>query len=155
MPIRPTSNEAKAQRGERPCRMRDTITLPAGVPECPITLNTYGQDAWDRLVRVLRSARVLTKADGPAVALIARALGDLEEARVKMIETGGAVVPSKRGDPVSNPWAREHQRAFDNVRRLLTEFGLTPAARLKVQRTGDPKKAKSDPLEGMLNGRAR
>jgi P27 family predicted phage terminase small subunit len=149
MPALPLNNEAKRAAGMQPCRIRDTLELPSGVPRCPIKLNRWGKRAWGRLIPVLVDAKVLTKADGLAVGILARAIGDLDEAEDRMNKSGGAVIAGRLGDTKMNPWGAVRQRAFNNVRDMLTPFGLTPAARLKVQKTATVA-GEEDPLEGML-----
>ena len=150
MPPRRRSNEANRAAGAHPYRMRDTLELPAGTPRCPIRLDKWGRRAWKRLIPVLQDARVLTMADGLPAGLLARAIGDLDEAKAMLASSGGPVIDSRLGERKMNPWAMEHQRAFGNVCKLMVEFGLTPAARLKVQVSPRKDAKGKDPLEDML-----
>lgn len=150
MPPRPRCNEANRAAGAHPYRIRNTLDLPAGTPRCPIRLDTWGRRAWKRLIPVLQDAGVLTKADGLPAGLLSRMIGRLDEAEAKLESSGGPVIDSRLGEKKINPWAMEHQRAFLNVCRLMVEFGLTPAARLKVQKSTEPRGDAKDVLEGML-----
>lgn len=100
--------------------------------------------------------RILTMADGPALALLCDAYAEYLEAREKTsgrkgktYETttaqGGTMIrPRPEVAMASDAWRR--------VQRMLSEFGLTPSSRAKV--VVRPKE-EEDPLEKLRNaGRA-
>jgi len=150
MPPRPRCNEANRAAGAHPYRMRDVADLPAEIPACPFDLDARAQAAWDHMAPRLHERGLLTAAYGPALGLVARAMGDLEEAKARLTDTGGPVIEGRLGNRVTNPWAHEYQRASTNLRHLLTEFGLTPAARLKVQASPTKPPKGKDPMEEIL-----
>ena len=54
-------------------------------------------------------------------------------AAVRMAENEGTVIHTANGTPVQSPYVGIANRALTNFTRIAVEFGLTPAARSRVQ----------------------
>ena len=66
-----------------------------------------------------------------------------------MIRKFGAVVKSPSGFPLCSPYVPIANRAFEKMRRMLVEFGCTPASRTSVTRATAPTPP-SNPLSRFL-----
>lgn len=123
---------------------------PAGISanaQPPEWLGDRGREAWTDLLPVLRRMGVISTADPMAFALLCDALGEYMEARAwvqahedvyAVAGKDGALTWRKR------PEVEIAQDAWRRAKTMLTEFGLTPAARSRV--SGKPDEA-MDPLD--------
>lgn len=118
----------------------------------PEWLGDNGKEAWSDLLPVLRGMGVVTIADPMAFALLCDALGEYIDARAWLKEHEDVyAVASKDGDLTwrKRPEVEIAQDAWRRAKTMLTEFGLTPAARSRVSgKAADM----SDPLEKWMSG---
>lgn len=118
------------------------------IPSCPAHLDDSGKVAWGRLSVLLDRMGVLTEADSFALERLCDCYTDILECR-QLIATDGRTytVETKEGEILikGNPAVAQLRAADAQFKSYLIEFGLTPAARSKVNVTpdGDDKK---DPL---------
>ncbi|MGH8578872.1 MAG: phage terminase small subunit P27 family [Gammaproteobacteria bacterium] len=106
----------------------------------PADLSDEAKRHWRRFARPLYEAGILTELDGLALRMLCEALVLWEEAG-REVEREGLVIPGYNGNLVISPYARIANTAFDQVTRLLAEFGMTPASRTRIK-TG---RAPADP----------
>lgn len=102
-------------------------------PAMPIWLDVEGKKAWKKLAPILTRMRVLTEADGFALAVLCEAWSRYRRA-TDMLAQYGDVYPVKNADGTlkmlrRSPYSSMQMELALNVRRMLAEFGLTPAAR--------------------------
>lgn len=115
-------------------RTRKKEPTPAAIrPKRPAWLDDEGAKAWDQLVPILERMRVLTEADGFALAVLCEAWARYRRA-TDMLNQYGDVYPVKNPDGTlkmlrRSPYSAMQMELALNVRRMLAEFGLTPAAR--------------------------
>lgn len=121
--------------GHRPLNDNEpTPPKPDRAPYAPRFLTAEAQKEWRRLAPVLLDLGLYTEADYAALAMYCQAWGRWVEAERKIDETGGAVLTSKDvGNLYQNPHSATANKAFDQVRKMLAEFGLTPATRARLQ----------------------
>lgn len=118
------------------------------IPSCPAHLDDSGKVAWGRLSVLLDRMGVLTEADSFALERLCDCYTDILECR-QLIATDGRTytVETQTGEILikGNPAVAQLRAADAQFKSYLIEFGLTPAARSKVNVTpdGDDKK---DPL---------
>ncbi len=102
------------------------------MPSPPDTLNEYGQQVWRAYGKMLLDAGLLTKGDYIALELLCQAYGRWIEAE-KQVAKHGTVLKSKTsGNLFQNPYLSVANRAWEQVKKMLAEFGLTPAERTRV-----------------------
>jgi P27 family predicted phage terminase small subunit len=89
---------------------------------------------WPVVARQLDDAGVLTSMDAAALALYCEALGRWQDANGLIAKTG-LVVPGLKGILTQNPVAHIANAAFDQMRKMLIEFGMTPSSRSRVSKT--------------------
>lgn len=117
-------------------------------PTMPAWLDAEGKKAWKHLVPILERMRVLTEADGYALTMLCVAWSRYRIACDKL-EQFGDVYPVKGPDGQvkalkRSPYAVLQIEHAMNVRRMLQEFGLTPAARGRIVALPESKNGKTD-----------
>lgn len=135
---RPVPNVIKMLRGtDQPCRINkkepkpksDNIAMPAG-------MSKQAQKHWDLVSKQLKEAGILTNLDVHALEIYCESYALWKDATDK-INTHGAVVKGNNGFPVRSPYLMVAQRGFDQMRTMLTEFGMTPSSRTRVNSTDE------------------
>ncbi len=135
----------------RPDRLNPHEPQPAettGRP--PAWLKGQGRRVWRWLVPLLREMRVLTAADEQALALLCDVFAEYLEAREILRQRGLTYeTTTPQGDRMVRPRPEVAiaADAWRRVQRMLTEFGLTPSARSRVQALPAPE---CDPFEELL-----
>ncbi|WP_188036009.1 phage terminase small subunit P27 family [Pseudomonas sp. EZ-C24] len=135
---RPTPTELKLVRGNPGKRaINKNEPKPARrIPSAPAHLTNEAQVAWGRLTVLLDRMGVLTEADGFALERLCDcyaeilALREIVDAQGRTYET-----TSTQGELVlkANPAVAMLADVDRRFKSYLVEFGLTPAARSKVQ----------------------
>ena len=101
-------------------------------PRCPAYLDAGAKKEWRRLIPILERMRVLTEGDAIALASLCQQYAMLQEAQVKLQKTG-LLMKTKSGYVQQSPLVGIITAAVDQVNKLCREFGLTPAARTRIQ----------------------
>lgn len=111
------------------------------MPPKPKNLSKRQSDLWDRLADTTFKMGVLTEADGLALSMLCEAWGDFEAAKdiLKQFGTMTYETPATSGGTLQrlHPAVGIKERADARVRAWCSEFGLTPAARVRVQKAID------------------
>lgn len=116
--------------GKRKLRS-DEPSPTAGVPDPPATLHPDIKAQWDKVGALLNGMGVLTKADGSALLLLARAAADFLTYS-DAAPPGSDVLMSDEGNAYWNMAAAARDKAESRLLRMLVEFGLTPSSRTRV-----------------------
>lgn len=120
--------------GHRRLNPREPKPSP-GIPVSLIALSTKSQATYAALAAQLEAMGVLTIADGSALELLADVLTEYRAAR-DVVQTKGATYScrTKNNGQMTRirPEVRIAESAMKRALAMLTEFGLTPAARTKV-----------------------
>lgn len=132
--------EPTARRGKR-------------TPSAPYYLSEAAAAEWRRVARMLHEMRVLTDADVQALALYCAAFARWAGAE-RMVEEQGEVVLTGTGSVKINPYVQIANLAWEQMRKMLLEFGMTPSARARIQ-VLDPGEAENDPFDELLARRER
>src|SRR5262245_15772580 len=103
-----------------------------GVPDAPRGLDARERQEWDELGARLAAMGVLQKQQAEALELLVRAKVRYLRLAAKVREMGEVLADAK-GDLYRNPHAIAMEKAEVEFRRLLLEFGLTPAAATRVR----------------------
>jgi P27 family predicted phage terminase small subunit len=128
----------KALRGTlRPDRVNHREPKPPlGIPRARRQLSKAARREYRLLVAVLAPMRVLTIADGQALELTACALAEYHQAAAVIAEHGVSYEAKTAAGAIMRRARPEQAIAADAWRRAhagLASFGLTPAARPKVE----------------------
>ena len=130
----PLPSAVKRARGTYQ-RCRESPDEPrgtAGVPEPPSGLDARERSEWDALGARLAAMGVLQREQGDALELLVRAKVRYLRLAAKVREMGEVLADGK-GELYRNPHAIAMEKAEVEFRRLLLEFGLTPAAATRVR----------------------
>ncbi len=117
--------------GRRPLNDNEPRPAPR-LPSAPSHLSPEAKKEWRRSGRMLLQLGVMTEADRTALALYCQAYGRWVEAE-DALRRYGFMVKSPSGFPMQSPYLAVANKAMEQLRSLLSEFGLTPASRTKVQ----------------------
>ena len=132
-------NEPEPKRAER-------------TPSVPTWLDDKAKGIWKEHARILWAAGLLTQIDREALAALCETTA-LYRTAVDMIRVEGAVWTSKEtGYTQQSAWATVRGQALNKMQSLWSEFGMTPAARTRIQ-VEKPEKEEDD-LAKLLKGRA-
>jgi P27 family predicted phage terminase small subunit len=116
--------------GKRP--LPAEIPVPAGLPHCPEHLTPEARAEWDRMIRELDAAGIITVLDRSALALYCTAWGRWVTAE-KALKKKGPIITTKAGNIIQNPALSIANQAMTQMQRMLVEFGLTPSSRARVK----------------------
>ena len=117
--------------GKRP--LNEHEPQPARVvPTRPEWLAGAAAKVWDDYADLLHKNGLLTELDGMAFAMLCKSFERWAQAEKELAKTG-LVLLAPSGFPIPNPWLGIATGAMDKIRELLSQFGMTPAARSKVQ----------------------
>ena len=116
----------------------------AVMPRCPksVRQNPSARKAWRQLMSLARSMRVLTEADGPLLEKLALSAG-----RIRWIEAEESkhglgifmqIYESKTGAKIGQPSViyTIYRNEMEFFFRGLLQFGMSPAARPRIQTVG-------------------
>ncbi len=101
-------------------------------PKCPEQLDDEAKREWKRVIRELEAAKLISVLDRAALAAYCQAWSRWIEAEAKL-KQHGVVVKSPNGWPIQSPYLAIANRAMAQMTTFLCEFGLSPAARTRIQ----------------------
>ena len=130
---RPTPTALKliqGNPGKRPLNKAEP-KVKVYAPSCPRHLKKAAKTEWRRIAPILTNIGILSAIDRAALAGYCQAWGRWVEAEEKVSERG-EVVKSSNGNIIQNPYLCVANRAMDNMRKFLIEFGMTPASRSRI-----------------------
>ena len=120
----------EGNRGRRPINDREPKPL-AVRPKCPTYLDEAGQKEWKRLIPILLRMRILTEADGMALANLCQAYSTMTKAQ-EQLNKAGILYKTKSGYIQQSPLLGIVNSQIEIINRLCREFGLTPSARSRI-----------------------
>ncbi len=113
-------------------------------PTPPAHLGEVAKTEWKRMADELFSLGLLTRIDRAALAAYCKAYErwvQAEQALARMAErdllTGGLMIKTTNGNAIQNPLVGTANRAMLDVVKFASEFGMTPAARSRIE-AGNP-----------------
>ena len=120
-------------------RDRDGEVQPEALnPAPPEGLSDNARQHWQQIMESLGEAGILAAMDRDALILYCETWSRWSEANA-MLERHGLVFKSPKDNktPVLSPYFKVSLQTGDQLRRLLTEFGMTPVSRVGLK--GKPK----------------
>lgn len=119
-----------------------------GMPRCPAHLDAKAKTAWKKLCKHLDEMGVIAHADEYALEILVSVYARIRDLQKSIKDHGGTTYTSEREDGAvfhkALPQVAQLEKAESTFRSYLTEFGLTPSARVKLK-TEEPDD-KDDPL---------
>lgn len=129
---------AEGNPGKRPINSREPKPSETR-PRMPASLDPSAKKEWRRLLPILERMRVLTEADGIALANLCYDYSLLQQAQASLVKTGMLTMNKKTEMIHQNPLIKVVAQTTDRISRGLQQFGLTPASRSRIQTVSDPK----------------
>jgi len=116
--------------GKRPLNKNEPLPkqLP---PKCPSHLDRRAKREWKRMAPLLENLGLLTEIDGTAFGIYCQAYSTWVEATEKVKKTG-MIVKAPSGYPIQNPYLAIANKAVDQMRAFLAEFGMMPSSRSRI-----------------------
>lgn len=118
-----TARPSRVNKSE-PKPKADNIKMPAG-------LSTGAKKCWKIVAAQLKEAGVLTNLDSHALAMYCEVFARWQTANENLARFG-PVIKAPSGFPVQSPYLTISNKAFDQMKGMLIEFGMTPSSRTKV-----------------------
>jgi P27 family predicted phage terminase small subunit len=115
----------------------------------PAWLSKDEQAEWKRITRELSAMQLLTSADADAIAVYCQVAVRYRAASDE-VSRNGLTVMTPNGYPVINPALSIVNKCIQQMHRLLTEFGMTPASRSRI---AVPEQTTVDPYEEYKRGK--
>lgn len=115
--------------------LRDGARVPVGIPEPPPHLLDDALKEWGRITPLLLELGLIAQVDRAAIAVYCQAYARWVQAEKKIAELGDAglvAVVAKSGYEQIGPWLQVSNRAVEQMHKFLSEFGMTPSARTRV-----------------------
>lgn len=138
--------------GKRP--MNPDEPMPPVGAQMPEGMSEAAQKEWGRISKQLENAGILTEIDADALGLYCEAYARYKHANAQLARFGIVVRGARTGFPVQSPFLAIANKAFEQMRSILTEFGMTPSSRTRVSKVQGGKK-KSRLLEAIGGGGSR
>lgn len=129
--------------GKRALPTQEPTPAPAPITP-PATLKGDALAEWDRIAPLLSAAGLLTQLDPFALTLYCEAYADWSEAK-RQIDKFGTVIKGAKGFPVLSPYVGIAAKAWERMRKILIEFGMTPSSRARVT-TAEQRPTDADPF---------
>ncbi|MBN9472279.1 MAG: phage terminase small subunit P27 family [Bosea sp.] len=125
---------------------------PRGAPEAPLWLSNRAAEIFAGLCATIDGMGYLSTADQAVIAMAASRLEEVEIATARVEDEGRTYdTTSATGDRMirPNPMVAQRSEAMRHAHALLSELGLTPAARSKVSAG---KKNDENPFKALMGG---
>jgi P27 family predicted phage terminase small subunit len=109
-----------------------------GIPPVPAQLSDEAKAEWERLAPELFEQGVLCPQDGAALAALCEFRADFLHASTMCATKDGQdrkVIKTANGNFQENPYYSIKKRSAELMYKFLTEFGLTPASRSRLNAT--------------------
>lgn len=122
--------------GKRPINVH-TFSPASEIPPCPAVLKGEARKEWKRITEELHQYHMIGKVDRGLLSMLCTTWARYVEAE-EMIEkaarngASGLFVKTPNGFPVQSPWVAVSNKAIETYKGLCAEFGLSPAARVRV-----------------------
>lgn len=127
------SNMKVLKGTDQPCRMNPDEAEPEGaIPAAPDHLSQDASIEWGRISQELYQLGLLSRVDRAALAAYCQAYGRWCEAE-RAMQQSGMLVKTTNGNVIQSPYVSIANKSLEIMHKYLTEFGMTPSARAKVQ----------------------
>lgn len=101
------------------------------MPSAPRWMSLEAKRQWRRLAPRLFKTGLLTEVDGVGLAMLCEAIGQYVEGK-EIVEREGTIAISDQGNVYQHPAVGLMKTARAEVLKWAREFGMTPAARSRI-----------------------
>ena len=118
---------------DQPCRMNPNEAEPdLAIPSPPEHLSQTASVEWGRVSQELYYLGLLSRIDRAALAAYCQSYSRWVEAELQLTQKG-LLVKTKNKNIIQSPLVGIANKSMEMMHKFLTEFGMTPAARARVQ----------------------
>lgn len=117
--------------GKRPLNQAEPAPA-VGIPDCPDHLTDLAKAEWARISKELVALGLLTQLDRSALAAYCQCYARWANAETQIKKTAD-LGKTKKGAVIQNYWLPIANRALEQMKDYLTEFGLTPVSRSRIK----------------------
>lgn len=142
---KPTATSILKLRGSWRGKVRgDDLSLDQKRPQRPAWLQGEAKKCWDRLVPILHKSGLATELNRETLALMCSAWADYVEADRQLAAernkdgSRALLIKTDKGAVMENPLLYVRKRAFDQVMKVASCYGLTPADLSSVRAVEKP-----------------
>lgn len=120
-------------------QLKSSINPDVKIPTCPKHLSAEAKTEWKRISVELEKLGIISQIDLAALAIYCQAYGRWVQSEVKIKELNdlgnydGFFDETPNGYKQISVWMQISNRAVDQMRRMLPEFGMTPSARSRIR----------------------
>jgi len=107
--------------------------VPERTPRPPAFLSDSAAEVWRDLGKLLREAGLFTVVDRYALAMFCAVAARWMKAEREIERLGVVLIAEESGNLYQNPWLYVANKAWGQMRQMLSEFGLTPAERSRLK----------------------
>lgn len=136
--------------GKRKLNDREPQPNP-GKPRVPSHLDDEARREWHRMADKLLELGLLTEIDRAALAAYCVAWSRWVDAENKVRQYGLVMLSPDKGWPIQSPYLAIANKAMEQMRALLVEFGMSPSSRSRIQTTAP--KPPQDQFEELFGDR--
>lgn len=116
--------------GKRP--LLDEPEPPLEIPEAPDHLDEIARKEWARITELLNQLGLIAQLDMAGVAAYCVCYSRWVDAERRVAKHGIIVLSPDKKFPMKSPYLTVAESAMESMRKLLAEFGLTPASRSRI-----------------------
>ena len=118
--------------GKRPLNLNEPKPrLPKRTPSPPAILGAAGKREWRRVAKELVPLGLLTEIDVSGFTAYCFAYQHWYDSE-RLLAQEGYVVTTPNGFPVQSPYVGIANKAMQQMRAFMVEFGMTPASRSRI-----------------------
>lgn len=118
-------------------------------PECPSWLEPEAKLEWERMAEIMEGIGILTEIDMTSFAGYCQAYARWKEAE-EFLSKHGTIFKTPSGYIQQVPQVSIAQTYLKAMKDFASQFGLTPAARTRIQVNMEKSAESDDPMERML-----
>lgn len=102
------------------------------VPDCPEWLDEEARTEWERICAELARLGLVSNMDRGGLALVCQAWSDFRAA-TELVQASGTLATTSNGNIIQHPAVGMKNKAAQLYLKACSEFGMTPAARTRVE----------------------
>lgn len=137
-------------------RLESTVTTASEIPKPPKNFDSQHVEKWNEICQKIIDLGVFAIQDYDAIVSYVKNWAISETAWQDVVENGQTLwIETANGQkPITNPSLSQFHEAEMNMKRLFSEFGLTPRARMGI-RAEAPKKKKESPILALMSSKKK
>ena len=151
-PRKPTAlHVVKGNPGRRDLNQNEPEPERIDKAVAPAHLSDVAKAKWPEMVDLLSRNNVFTEMDVDLLAIYCEAHA-IELHAFQQLEKYGEIVKSpKSGYPVASPYKAIHSNAWKTKQEIMSEFGMGPSSRTRINVNAAPRYGKKAKASGLLD----